>query len=373
MVRFSRLSLVAVTSSLIGFGSLPVAAQHNDGADWWVAAKVKAQTVYCDPGTLQTEIVIDELQRPMGILSPDGTKVAYVGTEEGSGRHSDLFVADVDHEQLSGKANIRRLTTDQDRPVGLKWMPDGTGLVFESGEPRSSQVWHVGLDAGAEPKQLSDGRRRAFHVRAIDEKRIAYLIYKGSEKKESFIDLVIQSIDDPKSRRTVLEDKNISSFAVSPDGRTLAWSGLGSMYFVDLGTGESRDVPLHGVHPQLVNHTAHEMAWRPDGNIIAIKCGFLGGISREFGTPEDEPWPRMFAADKIFFVPVDWKPDAESIKVGEGADFPAPWVTDEKAEISPPAGDERQPWWVVEVPERVLGLEWVRAEVAQAHVARRVW
>ena len=131
---------------------------------------------------------------------------------------------------------------------------------------------------------------------------------------------------------------------------------------LNIETGESREIPLHGIHRQLLNHTVHEFAWRPDGKIIAIRCGFLGGVLK---LDNDAPWPRMFAADKVFFVPVDWTPSPECLKVGEGDEYPSPDANDPKAEISPPGGDESKPWWVRELPEHVLTMKWIDANEAK--------
>jgi hypothetical protein len=78
----------------------------------------------------------------------------------------------------------------------------------------------------------------------------------------------------------------------------------------------------------------------------------------------------MFAEDKVFFVPVDWTPTEESLKVGTTQeDFPSPMVEEPAAEVSPPAGDESAPWWVRELPDHVLGLSWVEAANAKWRMA----
>jgi len=304
-------------------------------------------------------------------ISPDGRKVASIGSDPQrvkAGHEFDLFVADVDASAPAGKANARRLTTDQQRPTGIRWLPDSSGLVFQAGENAAQEVWYVDLGLESRPVRLSDGQHRCSQVSITAESRVAWIVHKGSQQKQQFNDLVLHpSLLASGHMRTLLTDQHISSYAISPDGRTLAWSGLGSMFLVNLETGESREIPLQGIHPQLLNHTVREFAWRPDGKVIAIRCGFLGGIAVEAG----QAFPRMFAADKVFFIPVDWAPSAEALKVGtRQEDFPSPTADDPKAEVSPPAGDQSKPWWVRELPEQLAGMKWIGAEEAQRRLAK---
>lgn len=143
--------------------------------------------------------------------------------------------------------------------------------------------------------------------------------------------------------KRVLHDQFISTYAFSPDGSTLAWGEPGSLHIVNLNSSESREIPCHGIHRQLINHMAYAIAWRPDGKVFAATFGFAGGIAREFNGDPNEPWPRMFAEDKVFFVPADWSPTAGQLTVGEGDNYPSPMADDPKAEVSPPAGDQSEP------------------------------
>ncbi len=339
--------------------------------DAWLEVSHKASSTLVNPATGEKTLVLDPLPHPMGILSPDGKRVAFIATEPGSDRHTDLFVADVDLTQPSGKANIRRLTTNQDRPTNPRWLPEDRGLVFLAGEGSQTRAWFVSLTPETKPHPLSDPRYRACDLSVAANGDAAYLLHKGSKHKQQFIDLVIQSPSELAARsaaglrkRVPLRDEHISGYAISPDGTTLAWSGLGSLFLVTLATGESREIPLHAVHPQLGNHTAHDIAWRPDGKVIAIRCGFLGGV---LVMPDEDGVsrpPKMFAPDKIFFVPVEWTPEPGSLQVAENGAAPAPFGGEAENE-PPPAGDERRPWWIGDLPEHVLGLNWISAEEAK--------
>jgi len=373
MKRVQVFPCIAAAAAL-STATLPAIARQAEKS--WLEVGYKAHSLLIDPATLEAKQVFDPLPHPMGICSPDGKRVAFIATEPGSERHTDLFIADVDLAQPSGKANIRRLTTHQDRPTNPHWLPEDRGLVFLAGEGPLTRAWFVGLSPGAQPFPLSDQRYRAYDLSVAANGDAAYLQHKGSRHKQQFIDLVIQSPSELATRsaaglrkRVPLRDQHISGYAISPDGKMLAWSGLGSLFLVTLATGESREIPLQGVHRQLLNHTAHDIDWRPDGQVIALRCGFLGGIAVIDDGKGEPAWPRMFADDKAFFVPVEWTPTPEQLKVGSTVEnFPLPTADDPKAEVSPPAGDESKPWWVRELPEHILGVKWVSAEEARRRV-----
>lgn len=366
----------AIAASLVACSSL--VAQQQTGAQaagpWWIEVGVKAHSILVDPKLLEVHEVIEAEQRPMGILSPDGSKVAFLGTQPGSARPFDLFVADVDLTQPSGKANIRRLTTDQDRPIAPKWLPGSDAVVFMAGENTAQQVWYVEVAPGHEPERVSRAPLRCYDV-SIHGGQIYFLVHKGSKQKQVFKDLMVaRSPGLPISAsnrgpRAILEDQSIFSYAVSPDGQTIAWGGAGALHFYDLVTKQTREIPLQGVHPQLLNHGAYHIAWRPDGKVLAIYCSFLGGIAMAPDAPPDTPWPRMFAEDKIFFVPANWMPTAEALKVGTTQEnFPSPTADDPKAEVSPPAGDESQPWWVRGISQHLLTMKWIDADEGKRRV-----
>jgi Tol biopolymer transport system component len=352
-----RTAIFAV-GAVLSIASLTLA---DDVAVWKLQIPLKARTLTLDPRTGDRREVFDELDLT-GLHSPDGKRTAFIGSDPQrvkAGHDFDLFIAELDANEPSGKRNIRRVTTDQVRPVHHQWLADGSGLIFIAGEPEQAQVWSIDLGPQSVPVRLSDGQGRCSQLSILADGRLAWILHHGSRNKQQVNDLVIHPSPAAAGKiQTMLTGEHISSYAFSPDGTTLAWSGLGSMFLVDLATGESRDVPLHGIHRQLLNHTVHQFSWRPDGKVIAIRCGFLGGISRGLNSNPNEPWPPMFAEDKIFFVPVNWTPTPESLVVGEGAAFPSPMVDELKAETSPPVGDESKPWWIREVESPTGPLRW---------------
>ena len=342
----------------------------------WLDVTLKARSMLFDPATGVGTMVMDP-DLPMGISSPDGKRIAYIASDPArvkGGHDFDLFVADVDPNQPSGRINARRLTTDQDRPMNTTWLPDGSGVAFQAGGERASEVWFIALAPGSEPVRLSDQGKRSLHLSVTPVGEVAWVQINRTEIKQQFDDLILQrpptGAQQENARRIMLHDQFISAYAFSPDGSTLAWSDPGSLHLVNLKSSESREIPCHGIHRQLINHMAYGIVWRPDGKVFAATFGFAGGIARELNGDPNEPWPRMFAEDKVFFIPADWSPDGESLKVGEGDDYPSPMATDPKAEMSPPAGDQSKPWWVREIPMRPFALKWISAAEAKERIEK---
>jgi Tol biopolymer transport system component len=102
-------------------------------------------------GTGAPEQITDvEADDRAATYSPDGTKLAFDSTRDGTTR---VWVMDVD----GGSA--RRLTSGAD-DWGATWSPDGTRIAYYSWsgveEPGSSQLWIIAAD-GTSPRQLTSG------------------------------------------------------------------------------------------------------------------------------------------------------------------------------------------------------------------------
>jgi len=357
--------------ALVAILTIASLSSADDPSAWKLQIPVKAHTTQIDLDNGERYVMADDTSLS-GEISPDGRHVVFVANDPArieAGHEFDLFIADIDPDNSTRKTNIRRLTTDQVKPNHPIWLPSSKGVAFlahRAADDASQVVWAVDLSISppAAPTRLSDSAaENVWNLAVTPKNEVAFVQLNGRKNKQMHADLIVrrpfpQQKDSAIAVRKLIEDQHISSFAFSPDGTTLGWSGLGSMFLVDLATGESREIPLHGIHRQLMNHSVSEFAWRPDGKVIAIRCHFLGGIARSFNADPNEPWPRMFAEDKVFFVPASWIPTPESLVVGEGADFPSPMIDDPKSDASPPAGDESKPWWIREVESSTGPMRW---------------
>ncbi|MGI8619833.1 MAG: S9 family peptidase [Gemmatimonadaceae bacterium] len=79
------------------------------------------------------------------VLSPDGRRVAFVGTPKASYsyRVGDLYVMDIDG------SGVRKLSGELDRDASsLHWAPDGSGVYFTAGDRGTSNLHFAPLNGG---------------------------------------------------------------------------------------------------------------------------------------------------------------------------------------------------------------------------------
>ena len=207
--------------------------------------------VYGSPSDAATVANIDgtdarTLEVPEGLnayvraWSPDGTRVAYQLRSGGTRRDvGNLFVHDLSSGEQTQLTQLE-LTSAPWYELHFSFSPDGRSVVFDL--PRSSSmetewdVWSVPVTGGeptlvlrnaASPLYLPDGRELAFIVpetTAFDGRSISIAGADGS-------------------RRTLVEaNEGIWFQTLSPDGSRIAYVDGGSVYVVEIATGESTKV-----------------------------------------------------------------------------------------------------------------------------------
>ncbi|HEX9122975.1 MAG TPA: hypothetical protein VF984_06390 [Actinomycetota bacterium] len=190
------------------------------------------------------------LESPKGLTicaarwSPDGTKLVY---QERDGTSPDdvgsLFV----HDLSSGD---RTQLTDLPLSRAGWWFipasftPDGRSVIFhlaqDSSQNTKFDVWSVPA-TGGEPTMVL--RNAAFPIPFPDGKRIAFL----SPMNPDLTGRSIQIADATGSRRTLVEaNGSIWWPTMSPDGSRIAYQDGGSIYVVDVSTGEASVVAEGG-------------------------------------------------------------------------------------------------------------------------------
>jgi Tol biopolymer transport system component len=175
------------------------------------------------------------------------------------------------------------------------WSPDGLRIAYLVEREGRFQV-HVADHDGSNVRQLTHGPHGAWQPKFAPDGRLSYQLYRERLAKARRADLVIN--DGPKTK-IVVENVYITDYAWSPDGKAIVYGKIGALVFLDLATGQSREVALADVNKDLAPHGPVHISWSPDGQAVACWLPFIGG--RRHGGP------KMFADEKVFVIRRDGK------------------------------------------------------------------
>ena len=218
--------------------------------------------------------------------------------------------------------------------------PDGTTIVFSggqrSGEWVRTNIWAIGVEGG-QPKQLTDfsDPDTRFPCWSPDGRRVAFIARDADRKTADAVDrrdaLVFQvyvvSADGTGLRKVTSESHHVdwSSVAWSPDGRWIAFfSRDKTLSLVPAEGGAARVVADlrridSGLRPGVGSLSHSEVAWSPDGKVLAFSfqgrvwtVGVEGGAVTEVRT----------SLTGVRALHLDWSPDGRTIAFtgSEGGD-----------------------------------------------------
>jgi Tol biopolymer transport system component len=173
--------------------------------------------------------------------SPDGTKIVYQ-LRHGASNGLDLgnlFVQDLSSGQTTQLTDLE-LSTAGWWSMFPRFSPDGQSVIFHLARDSSSttkfDVWTVPV-TGGEPTLVL--RNALFPMVLPDGERIAFVKPSGFDLSGDRISIA----DAEGSRRTLVEANVAIGFpTMSPDGTGIAYQDDGSIYVVDVSTGESSKV-----------------------------------------------------------------------------------------------------------------------------------
>jgi Tol biopolymer transport system component len=200
---------------------------------------------------------VSTLESPEGLAicagvrwSPDGTGLLYQVRDPASHDLGNLFV----HDLASGE---RTQITDLELVTAYWWFltatfsHDGRSVLYHL--PRSSSqvtkwdVWSVPV-TGGEPRLVV---RNASFPMALANGEIAFVVPMDS----TFSGQRIAIADGAGSPRTLVEAEDTWWPTISPDGARIAYPDGGSIYVVDVSTGESTMVADGGLADWLDDDT----------------------------------------------------------------------------------------------------------------------
>lgn len=163
-------------------------------------------------------------------LSPDGRRLAWVGTE-GSG-HFNLFIADIDAAGLHNARPLlgaRKSAIDRyyysawDHAINPSWSPDGRSLVFV-GNPEvawgSGDIYAVAIDDPDHPRRIL-GEETSWNAHpeiAPDGRRVLFSSYHGRQTQQ----LWLTTLDGAAPLPLSFGDFDRRNARWSPDGKRIA-------------------------------------------------------------------------------------------------------------------------------------------------------
>jgi Tol biopolymer transport system component len=193
-------------------------------------------------------------------LSPDGNFVVFGWNKDGP---ADLWVKDVDSESL------HRLTDTPQPEISPAWSPSGREIAFVRG---GQGVFVISVLGGAERKIGETGGRVGW---SADSKSVFVGdSCPGEAKRRCIFRIDLDTLERRQITRAGGHGGD-SSFAASPDGRSLAIvresmrGGVSDVYLVSLAGGEVRRITQQ-------NTLIMGVDWTPDGKdlIYAVRETF---------------------------------------------------------------------------------------------------
>lgn len=286
-----------VMRAFIVVGLLMAVARAAEPADHASLRLITSKgTITCRPdGTHPVERPLAAHGAPLTI-SPDGKHALFV-------RDGEIHLGDAE-----GK-NATRVSREGLVDAGhASWSPDGRRIAFVSRHGDVFQA-HVVDHDGGNARQLTSADANAAPIHAPHgvwqprigpDGRLALLVLHERKTKLQPADLLVVDLDKPAAAPARIANGTfITTHAWSPDGKTIAFSTLGSLTFREVATGKEQTIAYADIDPRLKSHAGFAFAWRPDGSAIACTIQFLGG--RRAGGPE------IFGDHEVFLIPRDGK------------------------------------------------------------------
>jgi len=203
-----------------------------------------------------------------------------------------------------------RLTPDAHNIRGAAACGDGRHIVFESLRT-SNNVWKMEAD-GSNPAQLTDGNGELLPDCSPDGK---WLVYQSLDKSAGF---TLWRVDIDGSRPTQLTHQWAYGPRISPDGKLVAYSALGSQFAEPDVMVVVESVSGQQMYSWSVPPDSADFRWAPDGQALdyVITRGAISNLWRQRlkGGPAEQI--TNFKSGRIFSF--GWSRDGEQLLVVRG-------------------------------------------------------
>ena len=238
-------------------------------------------------------------------FSPDGNYVAFQWCPEGPGTNCDIYIKQIGVEPPS------RLTTDPANDFSPAWSPDGRFIAFLRKLSPARCALVLIPQRGGQERVLAESDAAIYtevpgpHVAWTPDSK--WLVFPSSESGTPGSGLFLLSVETLQKRRltTPLAAGAIDTTpAISPDGRTLAFTRASGMrfdtYLLRLGENyEPQGLPEGVVATG--EQVSYGAAWTPDGSEIVFYCRLLsrGSLWRVAAAKSAKPRKLAVASEDV--------------------------------------------------------------------------
>jgi dipeptidyl aminopeptidase/acylaminoacyl peptidase len=230
------------------------------------------------------------------VISPDGSRIAFVVNEPSDDEHSkdppntDLYIAPVNG------GGPKRLTSNHGRDSDPQWAPDSSSLVFLSTRPDNagSQLYRIHAEGGAPAALTRHPTTISSFAWSPDGKQIAFL---ATEPPSEALKKRLQRGDDGITLDSFDTDQN------APPQR---------VWILDVATGQTRIVSTGQYHVTSV-------AWSPDGSRFLLTITDHANLDYEWTrarlavVPVRGSAPEVYCATRGKLARPGWIPDGSGI------------------------------------------------------------
>ncbi|GEM_PF-3423827 len=275
------------------------------GTDEGKIAFVSAGNIHIINPDGTNEVRLTEGTSP--VWSPDGKKIAYIGSIGRYTFESELYVINVD-----GTGKIKLAEGES-----FSWSPDGRKILFIEGKVRKDlwEKWYtypielsvciVNVDGSNLVRLITDitiGGHFGYPTLSPDGKKIAYIsdVYISYISGASNHNIYIMN-PDGSDKTKLVEESPIECFRWSPDGKKLTYSTPEGLFIIDVD-GTNKIKLAKGMHH----------VWSPDGKKIAYSDSSNLWVMNPDGTGKT-----MIVEGGLYRSIFSWSPDGKKIVYGK--------------------------------------------------------
>ncbi|RJP51910.1 MAG: hypothetical protein C4557_07190 [Anaerolineaceae bacterium] len=225
------------------------------------------------------------------VISPDGTRVAFVSTLNDN---TDIYILDLN------TLDVTRVTDTAERDAAPSWSPDGQQLVFESFRDGNLEIYVTNADGSNQIRLTNDAAGDSSPVWSPNGSEIAFVSNRFGNS-----DILLLSLNGAVSTLTTSAAPD-SAPAWSPDGSIIAYkSSVGDLSNLCL-------IGRDGLNQRCLTSAPSEYgspAWSPNGMWVAANAKQSAGYGINVFSITDETVIQLFEQGVEPRGTPAWSPD----------------------------------------------------------------